>query len=144
MITYRTLEQYDDAGAIYDAFTLEAYDDTNDVTTWYENIVTGWAYGTPNAYTVAAFTVGDVPGDMDAYSLEELDDSERVTLHDRARALLGGAGANAAAAAAAGLEHLGCFDVRHTGRPDVDPCDEYDDALRAFLDSIDYDDTLSF
>lgn len=144
MITYRTLEQYDDAGAIYDAFTLEAYDDVNDITTWYENIVTGWAYGTPNVYTVAAFTVGDVPGDMGACSLEELDDSERWTLRDRARALLGEPGANAAAAAAAGLEYLGCFDVRHTGRPGVDPCDEYHDALRAFLDSIDYDDVTSF
>lgn len=53
MITYKDLEQYDDAGAIYGAYTLEAYDDANDVTTWYENIVTGWAYGTPNVYTVA-------------------------------------------------------------------------------------------
>jgi hypothetical protein len=144
MITYRTLEQYDDAGAIYDAFTLEAYDDTNDVTTWYENIVTGWTYGTPDAYTVAAFTVGDVPADTEAWSLEELDDSERGTLHDRARAVLNGPGANAAAAAAAGLEYLGCFDVRHSGRPGVDPCNEYDDALCAFLDSIDYDDVTSF
>lgn len=147
MITYRMLEQYDDAGALYDAFTLEAYDDADNVTTWYENVVTGWAYGTPEVYNVALFTIApDVPEDLGAWSLEDLDDDGREELATRAHALLGRPCGHDSrdTAAAAGLEYLGDFEVRHTGRPGVDPADEWAAALAHHLEAIGYDDVTSF
>lgn len=144
MITYRPLEQMDDLGYIYDAFTLEAYDDADDVTTWYKNIVTGWAWGTPKVHYMRLFTPGDVPEDLEAWGLEDLDDAGRLELAERARVVLNRPAVDLEQVRAAGLRYLGDVEIRHSGAPGVDPSDEFYTAIMNFLDSIGYDDVTSF
>lgn len=149
---YDTLQQFDNFGNIFDAFTLQVerwdnFDDFSrdiqmpDVTTWYENIVTGWSSGTPDVYTTEVYTIGEIPEDMGAYDTEEMDDSEREELASRVYACLNNPH-NDTNASRAGLVHLGSFTTDH--RNGDHSYNEYLRSLASFLDSIDYEDQISF
>lgn len=148
---YDTILQLDDFGSIYGAFTLQAehwesFDDFSrdvqlpDVTTWYENVITGWSAGTPDVYTTEVYTVAGLPDDFDAYDFEELSDEEREEIAERVWACTGNPHSDALASRA-GLVHLGSFttDQRSDHSYNV-----YLSALAAFLDSVGYDDQISF
>lgn len=148
---FDTLEQLDDFGCIYGAFTLQSehwdnFDDfahvvqLPDVTTWYENIVTGWSFGTPDKYTTEVYTIGELPDDFDSFDTDEMDDSQRVELAQRVYECVNNPHSDALAARA-GLVHLGSFDTDQ--RADHSYV-VYLASIASFLDSIDYEDVISF
>lgn len=150
---FDTLEQYDDFGAIYGAFTLqverwENFDDfareiqTPDVTTWYENIITGWAAGTPDYYTTEVYAVGDLPESIDAYNFDDLSDDQREEIAGLVRDCLDNPHSDQLAARA-GLIHLGSFATDHRFTAEARQI-TYLRSLADFLESIDYDDQISF
>ena len=144
------LEQYDDFGCIYSAVTLQVqqWDSKENcdnfeypsVTTWYENVVLGWSYGTPDSVTQHVYTVGDIPSDIESrgfYGFDDLEDAERLEIGERARVCLNNP-RNEDLEQLAGLRYLGTFD--HVRNDTVGTLRN----LRDFLDSIEYDDTISF
>ena len=147
------LDQYDDFGDLYGAFTIkkdswEAFDDFShdvqmpDLSTWYENVITGWASGTPHYYDTEVYTIEGLPTDFDAWDYEELTDEEREEIAFRAHVCLDNPHDDDNAKRA-GLVHLGSFrtDTRNSAEPDQVA---FLRSLTEFLDSIDYEDVTSF
>lgn len=144
---YDTMGQYDDFGALYNAITITAehWDDLDeydrnvpmpDITTWYEDIVLGWAAGTPEHHTIEIYTIAGLPEDIEAYDYDDLSDEQREEIADRANACVNNPHDDDLAHRA-GLQHLGYAESGANMRETLAN-------IVRLLDSIGYDNQISF